>query len=87
MFWGSFLYNRKGPCYIWKPKTAKEKEALQLELKMINKAIELELWEAWELTTGLRRLGLYNKLGRKLSFYINKGNRAFKRNSKKGGIN
>ncbi|OCK87070.1 uncharacterized protein K441DRAFT_596095, partial [Cenococcum geophilum 1.58] len=32
-------------------------------------------------------LGLYNKLGRKLSFRINKENRAFKRNSKKGGIN
>ena len=46
MFWGSFLYNRKGPCYMWKPKTAKEKEALELELKMINKAIEPELQEA-----------------------------------------
>ena len=87
MFWGSFLYNRKGLCYIWRPETVNEKKALKLELEMMNKAIEPELREAWELTTGLRRLGLCNKPGRKPSFCINEENGAFKRNSKKGGIN
>jgi hypothetical protein len=26
MFWGSFSYDKKGSCYIWRPETAKEKE-------------------------------------------------------------
>jgi len=86
IFWGSFSYDRKGPCYIWRPKTANEKKESKLELKTINKAIEPELREAWELTTGLQRLGLRNKPGRKPSFRMNKENGAFERNSKKGGI-
>ena len=27
MFWGSFSYYEKGPCYIWEPETAAEKKA------------------------------------------------------------
>ena len=26
MFWGSFSYDKKGPCHIWKAETPKEKK-------------------------------------------------------------
>ena len=86
IFWGAFLYNWKAPCYIQRPETAAEKKASKLELKKINKAIEPELHNTWELTTGIRRLGLRNKPGRKPSFHFTEENGAFKRNLKKGGI-
>ena len=65
MFWGAFSYDRKAPCHIWRPETAREKKASKIELQKINEAIEPELRAAWQLTTGMRRLGLRNKLGRK----------------------
>jgi hypothetical protein len=86
MFWGCFSYDRKGSCHIWKPETAKEKKACQKELNTINAAIEPELRGAWELTTGMRRMGLRNKPGVKPQWRFTEENGAFKRNSKKGGI-
>jgi len=77
MFWGAFLYDRKAPCHIWRPETAAEKEALKRELKAINEAIEPELRQAWELNTGMRRLGLRNKPGRKPQFRMIEENGAF----------
>jgi len=26
MFWGCFSYNKKGPCHVWRPETAKQKK-------------------------------------------------------------
>ena len=86
MFWGAFLYNWKSPCYIQKPETTAEKEALKRKLKVINDAIKPELYKAWELNTSMRQLGLCNKLGRKPQFRIIEANSAFKRTSEKGGI-
>lgn len=53
---------------------------------MINEVIEPELREAWALSTGMRRLGLRNKPGRKPLFRMSEENGAFTRNSTKGGI-
>ena len=38
MFWGSFSYDKKGPCHIWKPETAQEKKAAEAELAEMNAA-------------------------------------------------
>jgi hypothetical protein len=57
MFWGAFSYDRKAPCHIWRPETAAEKKASTIEVQKINEAIEPELRQAWELTTGMQRLG------------------------------
>jgi hypothetical protein len=44
------------PCHIWRPETALEKKASMIELQKINEALEPEFREAWEPTTGMRRL-------------------------------
>jgi hypothetical protein len=33
MFWGSFSYYEKGPCYIWEPEIAAKKKALKADLE------------------------------------------------------
>ncbi len=40
MFWGCFLYNEKGLCYIWEEETAKEKEEAIKWLKAKNEELE-----------------------------------------------
>ena len=42
MFWGCFTYDSKGPCHIWRLETAKEKEAVNKALQVINNALEEE---------------------------------------------
>jgi hypothetical protein len=60
---------RKAPCHIWRPETAAEKKASMIEIQKINEAIEPELRKVWELTTGMRRLGIHrNRPGRKPQF-------------------
>ncbi len=86
MFRGAFSYDRKAPCHIWRPKTTLEKKASKVELQKINEAIESELRVAWQLTTGMRRLGLRNKPDKKPQFRMTKENGAFQRNGKNGGI-
>ena len=61
MFCGAFSYDQKAPYHIWRPETAQEKKASEIELQKINEAIEPELRDARELTTGMRRAGLHNK--------------------------
>ena len=53
MFWGSFSYDKKGPCHIWKPETAQEKKIADAELAEMNAAREPECQEKWELVTGI----------------------------------
>jgi hypothetical protein len=71
---------------MWRPETAAEKKASKLELQKINDAIEPELRQAWELTTGIHRLGLRNKPGRKPQFRMTEKNGTVQRKAKKGGI-
>ena len=72
MFWGYFSYDKKGPCYIWKPETKKEREIAKKELADINAELEPILKEEWELLTLFRRMGLRNKPGRKPVWKWNK---------------
>ena len=41
MFWGCFTYNHKGPCHIYYPKTADQKQTYKDAVKILNKE-ELE---------------------------------------------
>ena len=83
MFQGAFSYDRKSPCLIWRPETAKEKKASKLELQKINEVIEPELREVWEITTSIRRLGFRNKPGKKPRFQMSEENGAVKRTAGK----
>ena len=65
MFWACFTYDQKGPCYIYPTETAKAKQATKAWLDKLNREREPELRSQWELETGVRRIGLRNKPGRK----------------------
>jgi hypothetical protein len=65
MFWGSFSYDEKGPCHIWRPETAKEKRDADLDLQRRNAEAEPALQTEWELNTFFPRLGLRGIPGRK----------------------
>jgi hypothetical protein len=87
MFWGCFLYYEKGPCYIWKDKTAAEKRAATKDLEARNAAVEEMNRRVWEITSGIRCVGLRNKPGNKPKWKHTKKNGAFVRTkSLKGGI-
>ena len=58
MFQGAFIYNRKGPYYIWAPEIKKERSIATIELIKINAKIEATIKEEWELATAMRRIGL-----------------------------
>ena len=42
IFWGCFIYNKKGLYYIWKIETVKEKKVCIIELIKLNEAKEEE---------------------------------------------
>ena len=85
MFWGCFSYDKKGPCHIWEKETAKEKKDADKALDDINATIEEEARQAWELETGIGRLGLRNKKGTKPTWKFTAKTGKITRNSK-GGI-
>ncbi|KAI1512890.1 Tc1 [Pyrenophora tritici-repentis] len=64
MFWGCFSYDHKGPCHIWCPETAQQKREAALQIEEMNKVLEPIMRQEWELTTGMKRMGLRNKPGR-----------------------
>ncbi|KAF7575754.1 hypothetical protein PtrM4_010940 [Pyrenophora tritici-repentis] len=64
MFWGCFTYNYKGPFHVWRPETAQEKREAALKIEEMNKILEPIMREEWELTIGMKRIGLRNKPGR-----------------------
>ena len=73
MFWGCFTYDKKGPCYIWKPETTKEKTEAEEKIKELNEEMEEFCRLAWEAEISLRRLNiLRNKPGRKLKWRFTK---------------
>jgi hypothetical protein len=86
MFWGAFSYYIKGPCHIWKDETAAEKKAAKRDLEERNTLVEEANRRMWELETGMRRMGLRNKPGRKPQWRHTEKNGAFMRNKGKGGI-
>ena len=86
MFWGCFSYYQKGPCHIWKDETAKEKKAAVKDLAQRNALIEEENKRMWEITSGIRRVGLRNKPGKAPTWKHTKENGAFVRTKGKGGI-
>jgi hypothetical protein len=85
MFWGCFTYNKIGPCYIWKREIAAEKKAAQIEINKLNEVLELEIRNNWELTNGVRRLGLRPKPGPKLTWRFTKDTGKLVRDGK-GGV-
>jgi hypothetical protein len=49
MFWGCFIYNFKGPCYIYHPETAEQKEHYKEQIGILNKGeIEAECCLAFD---------------------------------------
>lgn len=86
MFWGCFSYDKKGPYHIWRTETAKEKKACAEDLAKINEALEPECKAAWELETGMRRMGLRNLPGKKPQWNFTAKNGKVTIEGKKGGI-
>jgi hypothetical protein len=64
-FWGSFTYDEKGPCHIWKPEAVAQRKKDDLEIARLNEELEPIEKAQWEINTGLRRLDLRPKRGRK----------------------
>ena len=85
MFWGCFTYDKIGPCHIYRAETAAEKEASQKEINELNEALESEKRKEWELSNGVRRLGLRNLPGRKPKWRFTKETGKLVRRGK-GGI-
>ncbi len=86
MFWGSFLYDKKGPCHIWTKETAVERKKANEELAALNAAREETCCTEWELTTGMRWTGLWNLPGKKPEWKFNKKNGKLVREGKARGI-
>ena len=87
MFWGSFSYNKKGPCFIWRPETAQEKKAAQKELDEINAELEAECKRKWELETAMRRLDITrNKRGSKPTWKFTEKTGKLTRRKGAGGV-
>ena len=58
MFWGSFSYDKKGSCHIWKNEMVKEKKEAEEELEALNTSLEPAAKEAWELDMRMSHLNL-----------------------------
>jgi hypothetical protein len=48
MFWGSFSFNKKGPCYVWEKETPQEKRDRKANLNARNSLIKKANKEKWE---------------------------------------
>jgi hypothetical protein len=91
MDWSAFLYNKKGPYYIWPKETdsvRKEREKQQeICLTNWNKARYAKDLASWELTKPMSRLRVRNNVpGRKSVFRYNE-NGVYVLKDRKGGIN
>jgi hypothetical protein len=40
MFWGCFTYDKKGPCYVYKPETKVERDAAAQKISELNAELE-----------------------------------------------
>ncbi|CAE7020550.1 Transposase [Pyrenophora teres f. teres] len=86
MFWGCFSYDCKGPFHIWRPETAQEKREAAAKIAEMNEALEPLMREEWELTTGVRRLGLRTKPGKTPQWRWSRETGKLARGSAHGGI-
>lgn len=86
MFWGSFSYDKKGPCHCWKPETAPEKRRSEEMISAWNSDREPKMKEEWELDSGLSRMGLRNKPGRAPQWKFTEKTGKLSRAKSKGGI-
>jgi hypothetical protein len=48
MFWGSFSYDKKGPCHVWEKETAQQKRERKADLDARNSLIEKANKQKWE---------------------------------------
>jgi len=62
MFWGYFSYDKKGPCH---PATAARRKAADVAIAVMNEELEPLKKAAWELESGMTRLGLRARPGPK----------------------
>ena len=85
MFWGSFSYDKKGPCHIWHPETAAMKTAAQRHIDELNEAREPRCRAEWALQYDMSRLGLRNRPGKRAQWKFSRQNGKLERSSK-GGI-
>lgn len=87
MFWGCFIYDKKGPCHIWEDETRAEKQEAETWIKAQNKLLELVCKTKWELETGLRRLRVTrNFSGKKPIWRWSKKTGKLVRKGTRGGI-
>ena len=86
MFWGTFSYDKKGPCHIWTSKTAQEKRVAEAELEKMNATWEEECQEKWQLLTGICCLGLRNKPRKAPVWKFTKKTGKLVQQAKAGGI-
>lgn len=63
MFWASFTYDAKGPCYVWPNQNAKMKAKYKAMMDKYNAEHEAEDREKWELETAMRRMGIARNKG------------------------
>jgi transposase len=85
MVHAAFSYDYKGPIHIFMPETAQAKKLAEREITIMNQENEAAFKAEWELNTGLQRMGLRNKGGRKPTWRFSKKNGLLIRESK-GGI-
>jgi hypothetical protein len=65
MFWGSFSYDKKGPCHIWLPETNPSKKIAEKELAIVNREREAKFKLDWELESAKEHMQLRTCPGRK----------------------
>jgi hypothetical protein len=58
MFWGSFSYDKKGPCHIFSTETAKDKKKTEQDLAQLNSERESLCRTKWELETAMEKLNI-----------------------------
>jgi hypothetical protein len=91
MFWGAFLYDKKGPCHVWEDETKAEKLACKVELDRRNALRVDDDRASWQLKQDLeyseyRRIHGRKKPGKQPQFRHSAGNGAYVREKGKGGI-
>lgn len=85
MFWGSFTWDKKGPCHVWTPETTQMRTAAQRHVDELNKEREPRLQAEWELRNDMNRLGLRVRPGRRAKWRFDDKTGKLTRNGK-GGI-
>ncbi|PMD13597.1 hypothetical protein NA56DRAFT_585185, partial [Hyaloscypha hepaticicola] len=86
IFWDSFIYNHKDPCYIWEDEIKTEKVYIIKEFKYLNNLKEDEDRAVWELKEVYYRVYSKRIRGKSIEWRYNKANRAYMREKGYRGI-